>query len=223
MIILFAASLSSCGSDSDSVDQNSSGSGNNGSSTKSDKSKAAIVESGFGQQDEFAWVTAVVENKSDHGGQTVTVTYNLKNATGKVVATGSQVEGFTGAGQKIAVGTQVELDKGVKPTSMDATLLVEDQGTFQESEVQWDPVPAKVIKDEFNGVTARFTVKNPTSKPLKDLRNGVVCKDKAGKINGGGVDFPELVPPSGEILSNASVLTTGIPAACTAYLSTGGI
>lgn len=224
--LLFAAVLTACGSDSDLVDKDSSSAASDDKTTDAPKKEqGAIIESGFGQEDgdEYVQVVALVENKSDHGGQTVTVNYNLKDASGKIVASASQVESFTGPGQQVAVQTQVSVDKGVKVASMDATLLVEDEDTFSTSDVTFEPAVAQVKKDEYGGVTARYAVKNPTADPLKDLRIGVICKDKAGKVIGGGIEFPELVPPSGEILADTDVNTSGVPASCTAYISPGGM
>ena len=55
-------------------------------------------------------------------------------------------------------------------------------------------------------------MKNTDTKPLKDLRIGVICKDRAGKVIGGGSDYPDLVPPSGE---------SGSASSCTAYIGPG--
>lgn len=222
--LLLTTGLTGCGSDSDVIDQDSSTSPSEAKATdKPTKDQGTILESGFGQDGEYVWVTALVKNKSDHGGQTVTVSFNLKDATGKVIATETQVESFTGPGQRVGVGTQVSLDPGAKAESMDATLLVEDETTFEESDLEFDPVVAQVHKDEYGGVTARFPIKNPSSDPLQDLRIGIICKDKAGKIDGGGVEFPDLVPPSGEIVADSHILTSGVPASCTAYISPGGM
>ncbi len=43
---------------------------------------------------------------------------------------------------------------------------------------------------------AKFTIKNPTDEPLQSPRIGVICKGADGKVNGGGSDYPDLVPPS---------------------------
>lgn len=223
--IVLALSLASCGGgDKDVIDQST--------STKSDDKKSndvpadkqgAIIESGFGQgDDEYVWVTALVENKSDHVGQTVTVSFNIKDKSGKVVATTDQVEGFSRPGQKLAMGTQADLDPGVRAASVEATLLVEDDNTFgTRATDDLGTADAEVKKDEYGSTEARYTVKNPTSTALKDLRIGVICRNKSGKVNGGGSEFPNLVPPSGEIKAATSVIVSGDTAGCTAYVGSG--
>lgn len=180
--------------------------------------QGAIIESGFGQgDDEYVFVTALVENKSDHAGQTVTVSFNVKDEAGEVIATIEQIEGFGWPGQKLAVGTQGDLDPGVRAASVEATLLIEDDGTFTPSD-ELGMADAEVKTNEYGGTEARYAVKNPTAKPLKDPRIGVICKDKAGKVNGGGSDYPSLVPPSGQIKMATSVIVSGDTAGCTAYI-----
>lgn len=185
--------------------------------------QGAILESGFGQSDVYVWTTALVESKSDHVGQTVTVSFNVKDKSGEVVATASQVEGFSWPGQKLVLGTQVDLEPGVKAASVDATLLIEDDNTFgTEPTVDLGTSEGTVGKDEFGATNAKFKIKNPTDKPLKDLRIGIVCKDKAGKVNGGTSEFPALVPPSGEILlSTLNLIVSGDTKGCTAYIGPG--
>ena len=41
-----------------------------------------LKESGFGQRDEYVWVTAVVHNNSEYVGQTVTVNFATSKASG---------------------------------------------------------------------------------------------------------------------------------------------
>ena len=49
-----------------------------------EKEQGAILESGFGQgDDEYVGLVAIVKNKSDHAGQTVTVSFNIKDASGE--------------------------------------------------------------------------------------------------------------------------------------------
>lgn len=217
--------LASCsGAEDDVVEQSSStGSGENEATDIPAEEQGQLLESGFGQGDsEYVWVTALVENKSNHVGQTVTVSFNIKNESGEVVATTDQVESFSWPGQKLAVGTQADLDPGVRAASVEATLLVEDENTFgTEATDDLGTATADIVKSEYGDVEARYTVKNPTSKPLKDPRIGVICKDKAGKVNGGGSDYPTLVPPSGEIKVETSLIVSAKPGTCTAYIGPG--
>lgn len=228
LLLLFT--LAACGGDPDVVDNETSTKSGDSTKTTDDEpadntddvsadKQGSIIESGFGQgDDEYVWVTALVENKSDHTGQTVTVSFNLKDASGKLLKTESQVEGFGWPGQKLAVGTQVSVDTGARVASVDATLLVEDNNTFSPSP-PLGTAEGELVKSEYGGIEARFIVKNPTAEPLKDPRIGIICKDKAGKVNGGGSEYPELVPASGEIQVDSSVTLSGVAATCTAYIA----
>lgn len=220
--LLLAFALTSCG-DPDVVEQDSSKAGAQKSEKMPAAKQGAIVESGFGQRDdEYVWVTALVENKSDHVGQTVTVSFNVKDKSGEVIATTEQVEGFSRPGQKLAMGTQTDLDPGVRAASVEATLLIEDDNTFGSNATpDLGTAEAEVKKGEYGDIEARYRVKNPTDKVLKDLRIGVICKDKSGKINGGGSEYPELVAPSGEIKAATSLIVSGGTKGCTAYVGPG--
>ncbi len=177
----------------------------------------AIVKSGFGLGNQFAWVTAVVRNDSDEAGQTVTVQFNLLDAAGSIVASTDQVESFSRPGEELAVGTQVEVPTGAEPVSLEANLLIEADGIG--SPYPDIPVgPVTVSEDEFGGAQASFELTNPTDEPLQSPRVGIVCLDAAGVVIGGGSEFPDLVPAGGTVRVDTSFLTTtGIPASCEVY------
>ena len=219
--LLLASSLSACGG-GDTVDQKSStASADETDAPKKKEAKSVILETGFGQRDEYVTMPALVENKTDHGGQTVTVSFNLNDEKGELLKTESQVESFSYAGQKLAVVGFSDLKPGQKVGSVDATLLVEEDGIGTEVDFKIDPADAEFAKGEYGDTTATYTVENPTTKPLKDLRIGVICKGKDGKINGGGTDYPELVAPSGQIKLDTDVMVSGTPESCTAYIGPG--
>jgi hypothetical protein len=221
--LILAMSLSACGGE-DTVDQKSSSASPEKSDAPETKKQAesVIVETGFGQAGEAVSLPALVENRTDHGGQTVTVSYNLKDKAGAVVKTETQVESFSYAGQMLALVGSSYLDSNEEIVSVDATLLVEEDGIGVETDLELGPVEAKSIsKDEYGSVVAKFSIKNPTAKPLKDLRIGIICKDKAGRINGGTSEYPDLVPPSGEIAVDAALTVSGVPATCIAYPGPG--
>ena len=214
---MLVVALGSC-ADPDVVERDSTSKSTSKDDGLPEDKQGAIIESGFGQgDDEYVWVTALVANKSDHGGQTVTVSFNVKDKSGEVAATTEQVEGFSWPGQQLAVGTQVDLEPRVRAESVEANLLVEDENSFGES-AALPVVKGTVVKNEFGGNSAKFKIENSTSKPLKDPRIGIICKAKNGKINGGTSEFPEFVPPNGEIVLSADVITSGKTAECTAYV-----
>ena len=159
-----------------------------------------------------------MHNNSDKVGQTVTVQFNAKDKAGTLVKSQSQVESFSRVGQDLAVGTQMDVPKGIKIATIEAALLIEDGGTFSsEPSPEMKTTPVKVVADEYGGATANFELSNPTNKPVKDPRLGIICYNEAKKIIGGGVDFPTLVPPSGKVAVAARILTTGKPASCKVF------
>jgi hypothetical protein len=188
------------------------------------KDAGSLVASGFGQKDEYLWVTSLVHNNSSTVGQTVTVEFNAKDAAGTLVKSATQVESFSRVGQDLAVGTQMDVPKGTKIATVEATMLIEDSGTFSsEPAPEMKTTQVKVVADQYGGVTANFELSNPTDKPVKDPRLGVICYDTANKIIGGGSDFPTLVPPSGKVAVEATILTTGKPSSCKVFTGTLGL
>jgi hypothetical protein len=178
-----------------------------------------IVKTGFGQQDDYVWVTSLVKNLGDEAGATVTVQYNVKDAAGKILVSDSQVESFSRGGQLLVVGTQLSLPEGSKAATVDAALVVEPDGIGEEfPEMKIGPVT--VGKGEYGGFTATFEITNTTAEPVSSLRVGVICFDAAGKVIGGTSEFPDL-PPSGPARVDADVTVSGAPAKCEAYA--GGV
>lgn len=216
------------GSDPDTVETGEPETGSSDSSEPSDDKRGGIMESGFGQpkgmNSQYVWVTALVKNLSDHGGQTVTVSFNLMDESGGVIATTEQVESFNIEDQELAVGTQVDVGSRVQVASVEPTLLVEDDGTFEETDVDLGHSVADSIKvDQYSNDTwhAKFTIENPTDEPLQDPRIGIICHGADGKVNGGGSEYPELVPPSGQIVLDPYLTVSGKPKDCTAYVASG--
>lgn len=144
--------LTACGttSDPDVVEKGKPATGSSSAPAQKSKTQGRIIESGFGQQDEYVGLAALVENTSDHAGQTVTVTFNLLDAKGDVLTTESQVDSFDTPGQKLAVVTQADLKSPrEKVAAIQPTLLIEDEGTFDEHDVSLDTAEGKIFKSEY--------------------------------------------------------------------------
>lgn len=192
-----------------------------GAPAVSSRPAATLLAAGFGQQGEFVWATSLVRNDGTHTGQTVTVNFNLLDKRGTLVASGSQVEGFSRAGQKLVLGTQIQVPTGVTVASVEASVNVDDSGTFSGmSHVDLGTYPMKISVGDFgSGWSASFALKNPTNQPLRSPRIGIICTNARGKVIGGDSEFPELVPASGQILVKTNnLITNGKPSACTAYV-----
>lgn len=189
-----------------------------------DTTAATLEVSGYGQDGDYIWVTSIVRNDSDQVGQFVTVSYNLLDEAGTLLATETQVESFHEVGQRLAVGTQVDAPAAGTVASVEATLSVEDLGggaDVQYPDLVLQPGPVTVGEDEFGGRTASGTLSNPSAETVDGARVGFVCLDAAGAVIGGGAAYPDLLPPSGEILVEATVLTSADPASCEMLASPG--
>lgn len=181
--------------------------------------QATVVKAGFGQQDQYVWASALVHNNTKEAGQTVVVSFNLKDANGAVVATGSQTSAFNWADQTVPIATQIDVPNHAKVTSVEATVDIEDTNIGTKSE-DWGSFDGAITRGEYGGWQATFHVKNPTAAMLKKPALQSVCMDDKGRIIGGSSDFPDLITPHGEIVVNEDNLYTDKrPATCTAYLT----
>jgi hypothetical protein len=180
---------------------------------------ATIVKAGFGQQDEYVWASALVHNNTSDAGQAVVVSFNLKDAKGAVLATGSQTSGFNWGDQDVPIATQVEVPKNTKVASIEATVVVEDRDISATSS-NWGTFEGTVSEGEYGGWSATYHVKNPTSTLIKSPALEEICMDAKGNIIGGTSEFPDLIPASGEIVVTSDNLYLGQrPARCTGYLT----
>lgn len=184
---------------------------------------AKLLDTGFGQDGEYAWVTSLVQNQSaDNVGHFVTVQFNAYDKSGELIESTEQVESFSRADQKMALGTQIDVDDKKKVAKVEATLVVgEETGGSTDPSPEIKTGKVKVVKDEYGSTEARFEVYNPTKEPLKDVRIGVICYDTKDHVNGGGSDYPDLIPPAGKVLSKTSLIVSGKTDRCEAYAGPG--
>jgi hypothetical protein len=219
---MLALVLTGCAaSDPEVVEQTAVGS-ETSAAPASAKPDGHLISSGFGQSDEFVWVTSLVRNDSKKVGQTVTVQFNILNATGRIIGSESQVESFSRPEQLLVVGTQASVPANEKATKSEATLLIEDNGAFSGRPFPKIPTSAVTIgKDEYGDTTGTFEISNPTNAPLKNARVGIICYDTKQNVIGGAAEYPDLVPPSGKIRIDSTLNTRGTPAKCDAHAGPG--
>lgn len=181
-------------------------------------SAGSLVASGFGQEGRYVWASALVHNDSDKVGQTVIVAFSAKDASGQVIRSTDQVEAFSRLGQNLAVGTRLDVGDGVHIATVEASLVVEDEGVF--SAVPFPELttgPVEIAPGTFGGSAAYFELTNPTDQALTIPRIGVMCHDSAGEIVGGGSSYPDFVPASGTAFVECRIITSGEPAGCEAF------
>ena len=191
------------------------------SSSNDSKPSVKLIAQGFGQSDEYATGIAIVTTDSKASvGESVTVSANLMDANGQILATEEQVEQFNWVGQQLVLPISFDLSNQphAKATKIEASASISDYGSGSEAKA---PLPtlnaAQVKKGEYGGWTATFAFQNTTSSALKDMRVGIACYNKAGSINGGSSEYPSLAPAGATIRIDSDVTTSGMPATCKAF------
>ena len=187
------------------------------------QSAAKLLKVGFGQRDEYVWVTSIVQAAgAEAAGRFVTVQFNVLDASGEILSSTEQTEAFSSQGQKLALGTQVDLSaaKG-KASKLEATLVLGDRAGSPAGRFQVTATSAKIGKNEYGGTVATFQLVNADVAPAKAARVGVVCLNKAGEIIGGTSEYPDVIPAKGRIRVDADVITTAVPATCEVYPGPG--
>lgn len=178
-----------------------------------------IVEAGFVQDGDIVQTITLVENTATTAGQDVTLISEYLDADGNSVGSETVVTAFNFPGQTIAmVGGGAVRNASVEVVSVESELIV-DPADGNVSEVDFGSVEGENLRQERGNWVADFTVTNPTSAPLKSPDVAVACRDASGVINGGGIDFPDVVPANGEASISPILIVDGDPAECTAYIS----
>jgi len=185
-----------------------------------------IVRSGFGQSGQYVQAIVVLKNSDEASvGEFAEVSVNFKDASGELVATETQTETFSWVGQELVLPVWLDLadQPKVDIASIEPTVTISDYGSSADAAQPLDAVEASDIREKYGTPTAKFVLKNTTSEPMKDLRVGVVCENAAGEIVGGSSEYPELVPPNGEIVADVSVTVSSMPSRCTAFPNYGDL
>ena len=215
-VLVFA--LAGCASDTGQAEAESESPKAAATKSSAPSELGTIKASGFGQDGEYVWVTAVVHNNSTYVGQTVTVNFNVLDKQGEILESESQVESFSRPKSDHAIGTQVTLEPGQKAAKVEATLDVEAAGAFSDQPFPEMPTSAVKVAQKYGAQEASFELTNPMSEAVKSPRIQLVCSDAGGSIVGGGMAFPDLVPAGGKIKVDTNVIVSGKPQECSAYV-----
>lgn len=215
-VLIFA--LAGCASDTGQAEAESESPKASATTSNAPSELGTIKASGFGQDGEYVWVTAVVHNNSTYVGQTVTVNFNVLDEQGEILESESQVESFSRPKSDHAIGTQVTLEPGKKAAKVEATLDVEAAGAFSDQPFPEMPTSVVKVAEEYGAQEASFELTNPMSEAVKSPRIQLVCTDARDSIVGGGMAFPDLVPAGGKIKVDTNVIVSGKPQECSAYV-----
>lgn len=220
--------LTACGSESSSSDEAGSDTGDKVSSAEEAEEgpEAEIVDYAFVQDGEYVKGIALVRaNNEDAVGKFVTVSYNVLDADGQILATEEQIETFSWAGQEIGFPFFVSLDATpkAKVASVDPVVSVGDDSYDEEYDAELPVLDAQsVAKDKYsNGYTVSFGFTNDTDEALEGLRVAAVCFDKGGKVIGGETTYPDALPGRAIRIDVEYLRTVDDqkPATCKAYLN----
>lgn len=224
--------LTACSSDDSGSDRAGSDTGDKISSTeeKSDEKDegpgAEIVDYAFVQDGEYVKGIALVRaNNEDAVGKFVTLSYNVLDADGQILATEEQIETFNWAGQEIGFPFFVSLDAtpNAKAASVDPAVSVGDDSFDEEYDDAFPILEAQsVVKDKYgNGYTASFGFTNETDEELEGLRVAAACFDEAGKVIGGDATYPDALPGRAIRIDVEYLMTVDDqkPATCKGYLN----
>jgi hypothetical protein len=161
--------------------------------------EAEVVDFAFTQSDEYVTGIALVRaNSEDAVGKFVSLSYNVLDADGQILATEEQIESFSWEGQEIGFPIFVSLDAtpGAKAATLDVVADVGDDSYGQEYTTPLPVLEAQsVVEDEYgNGYTASFGFTNDGDEKLESMRAAAVCFDKGGKVIGGATTYPDALP-----------------------------
>jgi len=133
-----------------------------------------------------------------------------------------QVESFSWVGQELVLPiTAANIKAKNRVARIEASLAISDHGISPEPKAPLPVLNATQISgnDYGMGFKAAFAFTNETDVDLQDLRVGVVCYNKAQKIIGGGVTYPNLAPAGKTIRIDTDLTVSSKPTACKAFLN----
>lgn len=175
---------------------------------------AEVVESGFAQRGDFLWASAMVQYQGLTG-EFATVLFNVYDSDGTILASEEQIEQLTTTGTTFPIGRQIKIPEGATAASITASVSASDYGSSVSPAPVLEPISAPATE-------LRFLIQNPTGEDWANPRIAIVCRDSAGKISGGGYDFPNLIPAGGEFLVwDPHLMVTDDSETCQAYVQLG--
>lgn len=217
-IVIAAAGCQSSPEQTQSTGQAPSSQSSSASAATEKGGSLRIIESGLGQADQYVWATSILDTSGTKAGDFVVVNFNVKGPDGKILKSGSHTEQVAHPGDKFALGTQIDMPAATKATSVEATAAVSNNMPPGDTP-KITTGDVEVAKDEYGTTySATFEAKNSSSAPATGTRFTVVCRDSTGRINGGGVAYPDLIPGNGSTKVNVTnIITTGAPKTCSTY------
>jgi hypothetical protein len=198
--------------------------GNENASSRSGKPAVELVDLGFGQSGAYVQGVAIVTTNTDASvGEFVTASVNFLDESGRIIGTEEQVESFNWVGQQLVLPIWLDLSDNpkAKVSKIVPSVSISDYGAAEPRAALPILKSTEVKKTRFDGTTTSFAFKNTTDTDLKNLRVGVVCYDKGGKISGGQSTYPNLSPADKTIRIDSNVTTSGTPRICKAFLNYG--
>lgn len=182
--------------------------------------EADILGWGFARSggDYIRAIVLVKANSESVIGEFASVSVNFLDASGAIVSTEDQVEGFNWVGQELAFPFLLE-DTEQSVVSMDPWVTFTDYGGGGASR---PPLPVldatEITEARYGGYEASFGYTNETEEDLASIRVGVVCYDVAGTIIGGTSTYPDAAAGR-TVRIDADVDTATMPASCKAFLN----
>ncbi len=184
-----------------------------------------VVDYGFGQSGDVTQAIVLVRSDSEAAvGEFVTVSVNFLSASGELIATETQVESFSWAGQELALPVwSFSEGRNITVASIDPSVSLSDYGASVSARPPLPVLEATGVgDDQFGGYSASFDFTNDTGGDLSSLRVGVACYNAEGEIIGGGPVYPELAPAGKTIRIEAQQLVVSeTPTSCKAFVNYG--
>jgi hypothetical protein len=165
--------------------------------SESEEAVVAVSKMGFSQDEhgEVGYGFVLVNNSAQEDALDVTVTVNVLDASGTIIATEAEAINVIPAGETFYLGGATYAS-GEKADQLEPIVAV---GSSEEASY---PLPAvsrvRLINEEYLGLRVRGEVENTLDQPLSQLaRIGIVVFDSRGEVVGGGFTFLDADLPPG--------------------------